>query len=808
MRIAVLGLILSIGNTVLAQGSISGTLKDDKGEAVLFANVALYSSADSSLIKVETTNESGNFKIKNVPAGSYFLKSTFVGLPDLVVQDVQVTDNNENKLGELAFESQSEELAEFSFTEEREMVEVKADKTVFNVDKTINSTGSDALTLLRKAPGVNVDNNDNVNVLGRSGVRVYIDGKQLPLSGEDLSNYLKNLTADQIDRIEIISNPGAKYDAEGNAGIIDIRLKKDKNLGANGSFSTTVTKGTLTRYNANLSGNYRNKKLNAFATLGHARNDNFHNIDFENYQNGLFMDEINNNTNKRDMNNFRFGTDFFLGQNHTIGFLTSGRLMDGEEDGYNRITISDQLTPGIIDSVLVASNEGISERKQNTYNLNYRYSNKKGQSLNIDLDYGSYKNESKRNQPNIYYNASEDSVLTEVINRFNTPNDIFIYTAKLDYEQNLGKGKLGIGTKYSLVQTRNTFMAYDVNNAISTLDKSVSNLFDYDENVYAGYLSLTYPLGEKWNASFGVRAEQTMATGELRPFLASLQEDPVELDYLNFFPSIGLTYKVSRKNSLNMNYGRRINRPDYTVLNPFRMQMSELSIQKGNPFLNPEIVNNYELGYTVNYKYNFKVAYSRTENKITRLIGPDDIDPRVGFISWDNLATETVISANASLPITVTKWWNAFLNLSGSYIDNQADYGDGAVVDVQNYSYTIFQQSTVNIYKGLKGELSGYYSGPGVWGGVFKYEANYSINVGLQKEFFNKQLKVRVAANNITNRFGWKGTSEFDGLRSVGEGGWDNRFISGSVTYLFGNQNVKARKRKSGLETEEKRLGD
>ena len=791
-----------------AQSTIKGALKDNNGEAIPFVNIALYSVLDSTLIKVETSIDNGSFQITNIKAGNYFLKATFVGLPDLVVPTITLKENETKDLANLTFKAQAEELAAFTVVEERVMVEVKPDRTIFNVEGTINSTGSDAISLLRKAPAVTVDQNDNINVLGRSGVRVYVDGKQLPLSGDDLSNYLKNLPADQIDRIEIITNPGAKYDAGGNAGIIDIRLKKDKSVGANGTLSGTFTQGELTRYNVNASGNYRNKKMNVFGTLGFNKNSNFHNILSESYQNGVYKDGINNTENNRNIGNFRIGTDFFLHKNHTVGFLAGGRGVDGNQKVFNEIKLANQATETTIDSILVADSRADNTRKQNTYNLNYRFYNKKGQSLDLDLDYGTYKNTNQRNQPNIYYNAAQDSILGQNLNTFDTPRNIDIYTGKLDYERNIGKAKVGIGTKYSRVETNNTFEVFNAINGTPIIDNSLSNLFDYDENVYAGYVSLSHPLGKKWNAQAGLRAEQTEAVGTLSAYQSILQAAPVNLNYLSWFPNAGLTYKVSKMNSLALNYGRRINRPDYNVLNPFRTQRSELSIEKGNPFLKPEIVNNFELGFTLAYKYNFKIAYSRTDDKITRLIGPDDVDPRASFISWDNLSTESVISFNASLPVTIRKkWWDAFFNLSANHVDNQADYGNGAVVDVQNFGYTIYQQHTFKLIKGFKAEISGYYSGPGVWGGVFKYDANWSVGAGVSKEFFNKKLKVRLNASNIFRQVGWKGSSEFNGLKSYGNGRFDNRFISLSLSYNFGNQKLNSRKRKTGLESESKRVG-
>ena len=300
--------------------------------------------------------------------------------------------------------------------------------------------------------------------------------------------------------------------------------------------------------------------------------------------------------------------------------------------------------------------------------------------------------------------------------------------------------------------------------------------------------------------------EQTSIKGDLTAFDPNLQEPPTESKYLSWFPSAGLTWQVAEKHALSLNYGRRINRPDYNVLNPFKNQLSELSLSTGNPALLPEIVNNVEMGYTVAYKYNFKIAYSRTIDKITRLIGPDENDPRANYISWDNLASETVISINASLPFSVKKVWDIYFNLGASHVNNQADYGDGAVVDVKVFTYNFYGQNTFKLPKEFKIELSGWYSGPGVWGGVFKYDANWSIDAGIQKEFFDQKLKVRLSVNNIFDGFGWRGVSEFDGLVSTGRGDWDNRYFTASVKYNFGNQNVKSRKRNTGIENESQRV--
>lgn len=799
--IAICVSFLSFGqNTV-----VKGLLQEEGGTPVIYANIAVY-TPDSTLVKVETTDGDGKFSVVGLAPGTYTLQASYVGLSDFR-QEVTIAEKESKDLGVLTMVTQSVQLAEATVTAQRAMVEIKPDRTVFNVQGTINSTGDDAISLLRKAPGVIVDNNDNLTVLGRSGVLIYMDGKRLPLTGDDLSNFLRSLPAEQIDRIDIISNPGAKYEAEGNAGIIDIRMKKDKNLGYNGSVSSTYSQGRMARANISTVGNYRNKKMNIFGSAGVGRGGGWNEMEFINYQNGFVLDEVNNSDNRSNYGNLRLGTDFFLTKEHTIGFLAEVRSNDWWSDSQNRSLISNQSTPEMIDSILIANNEGDGVGDQQTFNVNYRYETKEGRSINVDLDYGHYDNDNDRLQPNLYFDAGETMLLTDRTNRINTPTTIDIYTAKIDFEDKLWGGKLGLGSKFSRVESDNTFLFFNISNQDETLNDRNSNIFNYDENVYAGYISYARPIGKTINVNAGLRAEQTDAMGVLTPFLPELQEDPVDLNYLSWFPSAGITWQVSQMHMWALNYGRRINRPDYNILNPFRNQLSELSYERGNAFLRPEIVNNVELGYTYAYRYNFKLSYSRTLDQITRLIGPDEDDPRAGFISWDNLATQTVYNFNISAPMQFAKFWNAYFNLNSSYTDNQADYGENGIVDVQAFSYNIYTQQTFTLPKGYTAEVSGWFSGPGVWGGVFEYNTSWSLNLGLQKKFMDDKLNVRLSVNDIFFQSGWNGSSEFNGLVSVGAGNWDSRRASISLSYNFGNDQVKrSRRRSTGLEDEADRV--
>ena len=790
--------------TILAQNTISGTLLDEQQTGVPFANIVLYTQSENTMVKVEVSDTDGHFNIPQVMDGTYRLEISFLGMEDLSLP-VEMAGADID-LKNIPMRTSGITIETTVVTARRALMEVKPDKMVFNVEGTINSAGENAIGLLRKAPGVLLDNNNNISVLGRSGVKIYLDGKVLPLSGEELTSYLESLSSEQIDRIDIISNPGSKYEAEGNAGIIDIRLKKKREAGANGSLSSTFSQGDYSRYNINFGGNSRSDHFNLYANAGLDATEGFSDMFFETEQNGIFLDESNRSIFDRGGYNGRLGLDYFMDQTNTLGLLISAGRSNRISHSVNRIELSPLIDRQTIDSILVATNDQDKQNEDQAINLNYQFSGKAA-NLNVDLDYARFRNLGNARQPNTYYDPSEDKILTSTNTEYDTPVEIDIYTVKLDYDHTLWGGTLGTGAKYSHVNTNNTYLFYLAGTGPLELVSSRSNIFAYKETVWAAYGNYNRQLNKKVSFSGGIRLEYTDLIGNLTAFDPALEEDPVILDYVDVFPSLGLSYAISPGNSLNLNYGRRLNRPDYNVLNPFREQQSELSFSKGNPYLNPEIVNNYEVGYTHAYRYNAKLSYSRTTDQITRLIGPDDIDPRAGFITWDNLATKDVWSLNLALPVQINKWWNAFFNLSGSHIDNQADYGNGAVVDLQAWSYNLFTQQNFSLPMGISAEVSGWYSGPGIWGGVFRYEPNWSLNVGVQRKFLKNQLNVKLSANDLFFQSGWKGVSEFDGQISYGRGYWDSRRVSLAVSYNFGNSKIKARNRKTGIEEETGRIG-
>ena len=450
------------------------------------------------------------------------------------------------------------ELEEVTVVAQRPILEMKPDKMVFNVDGSINASGSDALELLRKAPGVIVDNNDNITLLGKSGVKVYIDGKPSPLSSEDLASYLSSLQSDQIDNIEIITNPSAKYEAEGNAGIINIRLKKNENVGTSGSISQNFQQGERSRYNGSFTGNWRTESTNLYGNLGYYKGGNNNEFNLYREQFGFRFDQRNDAGGNWNGMNYRLGLDYYLSEKSTLGILVDGNINKG--DWYsNSITDIGMANTELVDSLLIAESDSDWDRMNNNVNLNYRYNNGKGTSLNIDVDAGLYRNEKSELQPNFYKTADGSEILNQRTNFIDSPTDVDIYTFKLDYSLPGLGGNLGLGAKSSFVKTDNTFNFYDVVDSENVLLEDQSNLYVYEEFVNAIYGTYARKFS-KLQLQLGLRVEHTHSDGMLTAFTPTENENVVR-NYLDVFPSGGLTYTPNQKNSFTLSYSRRLNRP-------------------------------------------------------------------------------------------------------------------------------------------------------------------------------------------------------------------------------------------------------
>ncbi|MEM9648616.1 MAG: carboxypeptidase regulatory-like domain-containing protein, partial [Bacteroidota bacterium] len=378
--------ILFISSITHAQ-SISGTVVSDTGLPIPYAAVTITSVLDNSLIKATITSEEGTFQVSGVFPEEFLLNVSSIGYADF--QTKLTNEKDKLDLGIITMADAAESLDEVTVVAEKPMVQVLADKTVFNVENTINATGTSAFELLRKAPGVIMDNNGSIIVEGKTGVQIFIDGKLSVLQGEDLTNYLESLQATDIEAVEIITQPSSKYDAAGNAGIINIKLKKDKSLGTNGTYTSGLTNGDFARFNSSLNFNNRGKKGNLYGTYSNRFGKSTGFINLFRTQSGTQFDAETSSVYDRNSNNLKLGYDYYVNDKHTIGAIFNGNFNNGFNTDNSRTPIR-PVDVQQVDSILVALNQTDNTSYNINTNLNYRYVDTLGYSVNVDLDFGKY----------------------------------------------------------------------------------------------------------------------------------------------------------------------------------------------------------------------------------------------------------------------------------------------------------------------------------------------------------------------------------------------------------------------------------
>lgn len=781
---------------------ITGKITDENNKSLSVATVTLLTAKDSSLVKTAVTNNSGIFQMLSVKPGRYFFSATSVGHIKNSSVKFDIAEGQEYTSIPLILSQRTTSLSTVTVQAKKPMIEVKADKTVFNVENSINATGSNAFELLQKSPGVSVDKDDNISMQGKNGVKIYIDGKPTQMGGADLAAYLRSINSADIESIEMITNPSAKYDASGNAGIINIRLKKNKNYGANGNISSGVAFGHTPKYNNSVSLNYRSKKINIFSNYSNNFGKSRNILNLYRVQNDSTYNQHSITTNDNKTNNVKAGIDYYINSKNIIGVMVTANFNTGTSSTNSNTVISPNNT-GIPNRILYASNDLPATRNNIDYNINYHYADTTGKELDVDADLVNFRSRGTSFQPNYYRDPVTDVLLDERVYRNNTPTDINIYTAKVDYEQPFYKGKLGFGGKFTDVKTKNTFDFYDVYGTTEVKDINLSNKFNYDENVNALYVNYNRPLGKKTTIQAGVRMENTKSEGDLISDIPQ-PEDTVTRNYTDFFPSGAISYMLNGKNTFNLSYSRRIDRPGYQDLNPFEVKLDELTYRKGNAFLKPQYTNSFQLSHTFLYKYVTSIGYSHIKDYFAQII---DTVQNKSFLTQENLAQQNIVSLNFSAPVTITKWWNAFGTFNGYHSEYIADFGLGKKIHANVDAFSIYTQQTFSTKKGPSFELSGFYNSPTVWGGTFRSRSLGFMDIGVQQKILKGAGTIKVSFTDVLNTLHWRGISDFGGSYLDASGRFESQQLKINLSYRFGNKLVKAaRQRKASTEDENKRL--
>ena len=806
LLLAVLFILFTLSNLYAQHATINGQIKNIAGNPLTGATVILYHSPDSLLVRTGVTDNNGNFEISQVKPGKYFLRYNFIGYSTIstgtffiaagekLIASTQYLNIAEKKMKEV----------KVTGTYQKPIIQVTAEKTIFNVENSINASGSNAFELLQKSPGVITDKDDNISLRGKNGVRIYIDGRPTEMEAAGLAGYLKSINSVDIESIEMISNPSARYDASGNAGIINIRLKKNNKIGFNGTVSAGFNQGIHPKTTGALSLNYRNKKVNIFSNYSNSWGNNENTFDLYRIQNDTLYDQKSLQNIKGWTHNIKAGADFFITKNSTLGIIFTGNLTDNTTYSSSR-TPSSSINTGIIDKILYATNTIPGKVKNGNFNGNYHYADTTGHEITIDIDHGIYESRKNTYQPNSYYSAPPETLLYQKIYSNNTPINITINTQKIDYVTPIKKGQFSIGAKISNVKTDNTFNLYNVNNGVNNLDVSRSNTFQYKENINSGYINYATPLGKKINLQAGIRVENTHSNGVLKRTDGTVKpDDTIDRNYTDFFPSAALTYTANDDNLINLNYSSRIDRPNYNDLNPFEARVDELTYIKGNAFLRPQYTNTVQLTHTFKSRYITALGYSYIKDFSAYII--DTTEKIRTFISKQNLASQYIASLNFSATIDIIKWWELYSSVNIYNSRYKANFGPGKEVDIDITSYSLYAQNSFKLGKGFTGELTGIYNGPSVSAGTFKTKALGTIDVGLQKKIFHDKGTLKLSYTDVLNTLKWKAESNYGGTYILANSRWESRQFRVNFSYRFGSNQIKEnRQHAPGSEDEKTR---
>lgn len=787
---------------------ITGQMVDANKKTIATSAVSLIRLKDSVLVKTTVSSEDGKFEIGQVKDGEYLLMVSSVGFKKYTSKSITVKQQNITLPLIQLQTSDANELKTVTVVAKTPFVEQKLDRTIVNVDALISNSGTNALEVLEKSPGVLVDENGNISFKGKTGVLILIDDKPTYLSAADLVTYLKSLPSSALDKIELMDNPPAKYDAAGNAGVINIKTKKAKVKGLYSSIATSYSQGVYGRYSGSINMNFRSNKINLFTNIGTYEQKTVRRLTIDrNYfdTNGSPESVFRQSNNFRPVlhsGNLKLGMDYYLSSNTTWGIVFTGSLSNtseyrpGESYLYNNT--------GKLDSSIIADNYSKSTFKKSGVNLNYSHQfDTLGRSLTFDLDFVNYSSNSDQSFKNdVYYPNGVLINSQTIINQL--PSAIYIYSAKTDYSMPLkGKGKIEAGLKSSYVTTDNAANYFNVVNGINTVDYNNTNRFLYKENINAVYANFNKGL-KRLTLQAGLRLENTNSNGD-QLGNALVADSSFVKHYINLFPTTYVSYKLDSAGNhlLNFSYGRRIGRPYYQDLNPFVFLVNKFTYFSGNPFLKPQLSSNYELSY--HYKGIFTtslVYYHATDIQIETIEQNGNV-----FISrTGNIGQNTYMAFTVNLSLKPAKWWSVNI-----FSDIQQNKYQGALykgfIDEHARWWYITANNQFTFTNGWSAELSGYYVGSRA-DAQFDKIATGQLNAGLQKKIWNNKASIKLSARDIFHSFSPAGNiTNIPNAKVAFKNYLDSQVVTLGFTYSFGKQTDSKQKQNAGsAEGEEDRV--
>jgi len=782
----VLPLFCLAQSTLKVKGKIASETK-----SLEWAEVSI-STIEGKIIDGTMAKEDGSFEI-NLKNGSYKIKVSLLGFTDY---EKEISLEKDTDLGTIVLHESETKLVEVVVQSKKKTIEQKTDRLVYNLENNVTNVGGDALSAINTAPGVVVQNNA-INILGKGTSRVMIDGRIIELTGEELNNFLKSISASDIKNIEIISNPPAKYEAEGTGGLINIIMKK----GARDSWKNTIT----TSYDQNKYGIFtlrdnffysKNKFRFSASVNGKTGYKNIDEVSDVYFEDGL--SNLNARTKmKNESLSGKLALDYDFSEKTTLGFqiLNDRTNPDFQTD----IVVNKYNTQNELQHYILNNSFADRESRNQTYNAHLITKlDPKNRKLSFDVDYFNYI--SKFDREFVANNYTADGIFVDVnqSGRNISNQDIDNLSFKADMEHPLEVLNLSYGAKASFTNSVSDVLYYDSITGTPVLDPSQSNRFKYTENNQAVYINGDKKINEKWNLQLGLRLENTQTNG----FSETLNQETIN-NYFKLFPTVFASYKKNENNSFSLNYGKRINRPRFDLLNPFRIYISSNSYSEGNPFLKPSFSDNFEFAHS----YKEILRTSVTVNLITNGYGilfTSNPETNTQIVTRENYFKSLNYGIGETYSASFTKWWQSenslyFLGAKTEFIkDINATPSNSLQIDFTT-------NNTFVLGKNTKLQVDFNYSTP-YKSGLYEIGYTASFDIGFKQDLFDKTMQIAFLANDIFNTSYLKDfTSVVNGVKQVYSNNESNRFVRLSVVYNFGNKKINVKERNFGNQDERKR---
>lgn len=780
------------------KGKISGKVIDSELKIpVEYATIVLYRAADSGMVNGMATNAKGEFSFAVPEYGKYNLKIEFIGYKTRHFQDIEISAKNSGvNIGTVSLEPSLKNVGQVEVQGERGQMQLALDKKVFNVEKDLSSTGGSATQVLQNVPSVTVDMDGVVSLRGSSNVRILVDGKPSSITGSSRAAILEQIPASSIESIEVITNPSAKYDAEGMSGIINIVLKKQKKSGLNGLFSLNA--GTRNKYTGSANLNYGTGKFNFFGGYDARYDESGMNGEFNRFglENGDTIYTLKQTTTGLFTglsHNIRLGADFSINSNNAL--TVSGSYRKGDRNNNSEILYRQFDSLDNPASVFRRFNETDDSDQAFDYNLNYKRSfEKKGQSLSADVIYSeSDENSEGDNTQRIYNLDDTPSSDTPVLQKTLTKNAQKNLSAQADYVHPFNeKSKLETGWKSSLREADADlqFLTYSDSAGDYEDAEGLSNHFIYKEQIHAGYASYSNGFG-KFSYQAGIRVEHT----ETDPRLINTNEH-YPTAYTSFFPSVFLARDLPKNNRLQVSYSRRINRPSFHMLNPFSDYSDPLNIRVGNPFLRPEMIDAYEIGhmkYWDKASFNSTVYYRVVNDVFRRVIRVDD--ENVSTLRFENLDKAQMYGVEGVFNSPLLSWWRINTSVNVFHIFTEG----GDLGNSNNISYNGRLSSNMTIWKSTDLQVMGNYRGPFSTPQA-RIKSMYFVDLGFKKDILKNKASVTLRVSDVFNTQRFRIKTDGPNFDINGFFKRESQNVYVGFTYKLNNYKIRERKRSGGEE--------